>query len=175
MHHKIIFTGPVGAGKSTAIAAISDKPVVTTEARASDEVSLRKQTTTVAMDYGVLQLADGQSVHLYGTPGQQRFDYMWEILSRGGLALVILLDNSREDPVADMVFYLDKFRALLQRRPVCIGVTRMDLARSPRLHSYQQKLAEMGIKAPVFEVDARKPNDVKTLVRSILHILAIGS
>lgn len=174
MNHKIIFTGPVGAGKTTAIATISDKPVVTTEANASDDVKKRKATTTVAMDYGVLNLPDGTSVHLYGTPGQQRFDYMWDILTKGGLGLVVLLDNTRNDPLSDLELYLKSFEEFLADRPVCIGVTRMDLSPEPRLNAYQSKLADMGVYAPVFEVDAREDNDVKTLVRSLLHLIAVG-
>ena len=53
----------------------------------------RKGQTTVAMDYGTLQLDAQTKVHLYGTPGQERFDFMWEILAQGGLGLVLLLDN----------------------------------------------------------------------------------
>mgnify|MGYP000211003806 CR=1 FL=1 len=69
-HNKIIFSGTVGAGKSTAINALSDIPTVSTEAVASDETARLKRTTTVAMDYGVLNLPGGEKVMLYGTPGQ---------------------------------------------------------------------------------------------------------
>jgi len=175
MSHKIIFSGSVGAGKTTAIAAISDKNVVSTDARASDDVKLKKATTTVAMDYGVLELEGGTRIHLYGTPGQQRFDYMWEILSVGGLGLVILVDNTAKDPVGEMDFYLRNFRSFLKGKPVCVGITRMDLAPEPRLDAYQQKLIELGRYAPVFEVDARNANDVKTLVRSLVNMIAVGA
>ncbi|PSF05026.1 GTP-binding protein [Marinobacter fuscus] len=174
MNHKIIFAGPVGAGKTTAINTISDKPVVTTEAEASDAVKERKATTTVAMDFGVLKLDDGTNVHLYGTPGQQRFDYMWEILVNGGLGLAILIDNASDDPLADLEFYIESFKTFLAEKPLCVGVTRMDLAPAPRLSDYNKKLAELGIRAPIYEVDARKSNDVKTLVRSLLYTIAMG-
>lgn len=173
MQHKIIFTGSVGSGKTTAIAAISDSNVVSTEANATDDVKDRKATTTVAMDYGELKLDDGTRVHLYGTPGQKRFDYMWDILTTGGLGLVVLVDNTADDPVGEMEFYLKSFAAFLKDKPVCIGITRMDLAPIPRLNEYQEKLIEFGIYAPVFEVDARKANDVKTLVRGLIHLIAV--
>ena len=70
MEHKILFAGPVGAGKTTAIASISDIPVVQTEAKATDDVAMRKANTTVAMDYGTLNLDGVAKIHLYGTPGQ---------------------------------------------------------------------------------------------------------
>ena len=68
--------GPVGAGKTTAIQALSDIEVIATEAKASDDVRKLKKTTTVAMDYGVMNLGNGDQVRLYGAPGQKRFDLM---------------------------------------------------------------------------------------------------
>ena len=79
VENKIIFTGPVGVGKTTAIAALSDDPPVQTDASASDMTQDRKGHTTVAMDYGVIRLDEHTKVHLYGTPGQERFDFMWII------------------------------------------------------------------------------------------------
>lgn len=78
-NHKIIFTGPVGTGKTTAISSISDSPVIRTDEQASDMTKDRKQETTVAMDYGVMILGDNERIHLYGTPGQERFSFMWDI------------------------------------------------------------------------------------------------
>ena len=83
--HKIIFTGPVGAGKTTAISALSDTEIVCTNEAATDMTQDRKKETTVAMDYGIMKLAGGERIHLYGTPGQERFNFMWEILVEGGI------------------------------------------------------------------------------------------
>ena len=77
--YKIVFAGPVGAGKTTAIKSLSDIEVVSTDASATDDVKLMKATTTVAMDYGLMRLDNGYQVRLYGTPGQKRFDFMWDI------------------------------------------------------------------------------------------------
>lgn len=172
--HKIIFTGPVGAGKTTAINTISDMQTVGTEASATDETALRKPNTTVAMDYGVLNLDGGGKVHLYGTPGQTRFDFMWEILARGGIGLVLLLDNRREDPLEDMRLYLEAFRDFLSDREVVIGVTGMDEKNRPGLYSYQSRLADLGMKPPLFEVDARRRDDVKMLLLALLAMLDPG-
>ena len=92
--YKIIFSGPVNAGKTTAIKVLSDIDVVSTEARASDHVKVKKENTTVAMDYGRINLDSETAVHLYGTPGQARFNFMWEILAQGALGLVLLIDCS---------------------------------------------------------------------------------
>ena len=171
---KIIFAGPVGVGKTTSIATVSDIPPVTTEARASDDTADLKENTTVAMDYGTLNLEGGQKVHLYGTPGQDRFDFMWDILTQGGIGLVLLLDNSREDPLADMEFYLNAFKDFISEREVVVGVTRMDGSPRPGIYSHQTKLKELGLNAPVFEVDGRNKHDMKTLLLALLVMLDPG-
>ena len=112
--YKIIFTGPVGAGKTSAIKVLSDIEPVLTEQLATDEVANRKAETTVAMDYGSMKLDKHQRIHLYGTPGQKRFDFMWEILTDGGIGLVLLLDNSTENPLDDMKYYVSSFERFLQ-------------------------------------------------------------
>jgi len=169
--HKIIFTGPVGAGKTTAIASMSDAPPLQTEAVASDETADRKDSTTVAMDYGTLALDNGAVLHLYGTPGQDRFDFMWEILVEGGFGLVLLVDNVAEDPVGDMASYLTAFEKFIDETAVVVGVTRMDVSHKPCLEDYNRKLQELGMVIPVFEVDAREPNDVRALLMALLVTL----
>ncbi len=175
MEHKILFGGPVGAGKTTAIGVISDIPVVSTEARPSDETARLKASTTVAMDYGILNLEGGAKVHLYGTPGQERFSFMWDILAAGGIGFVLLLDNTRPDPLADLEFYLDKFGNLIRQSAVVIGVTRMDTKPRPGLYTFYTKLAQLGHSVPVFEVDARQRQDVKVMLLALLAMLDPGT
>jgi signal recognition particle receptor subunit beta len=169
---KIIFTGPMGAGKTTAIAAISEIPPVSTDVNCTDDESKqRKKTTTVALDYGYFTLDSGERVHLYGTPGQERFDYMWTILTKGGIGLVLLLDNARPAPLEDLEFYLNAFGDFISETGAVIGVTRTDLTSHPTLEDYREKLMERGQIFPLFEVDARQPNDVKVLIHALLAIL----
>lgn len=172
--YKIIFTGPVGAGKTTAIHSISDVPPVKTDAAASDMTKTRKAATTVAMDYGVMNLAGGEKIHLYGTPGQERFDFMWDILTIGGIGLVLLLDNTRADPFQDMKFFLDSFSKFITDTTVAIGVTQMDLSTKPTIEEYHIQLQGMGIKPAIFAVDAREKNDVSLLVQALLYSLDPG-
>ena len=169
--YKIIFTGPVGAGKTTAIESISDIPPIKTDASASDMTKTKKASTTVAMDYGIMNLAGGEKIHLYGTPGQERFDFMWDILITGGIGLILLLDNTRADPFQDMKFFLDSFQKFIAETNVAIGVTQMDLSNKPTINDYHIQLQGMGIKPPVFSVDARVKNDVSLLVQSLLYSL----
>jgi signal recognition particle receptor subunit beta len=164
----------VGAGKSTAIAAISDEAPVVTEASASDMTKSRKRTTTVALDYGLMNLGDGERVHLYGTPGQERFDFMWDILTHGGLGLILLVNDARPNPLADMEFFLNAFKVFIAQTQVAIGVTQTDVSTRHDLGGYQQWLSKAGLVVPLFEVDAREKRDVSLLVESLLSSLDYG-
>jgi hypothetical protein len=173
-NHKIIFTGPVGAGKTTAIRTISDIEVVGTDAKATDMTTRKKGQTTVAMDYGLLRVEGGERVHLYGTPGQERFDFMWDILTEGGVGLILLLDNTRQNPKNDLRFYTNAFAKFISERKLVVGVTRMDLQREPSLDEYRSWLDEFSLSAPVFEIDARERADVGTLIEALLYALDPG-
>ncbi|VAW51714.1 putative ATP/GTP-binding protein [hydrothermal vent metagenome] len=168
---KIIFTGPVGAGKTTAISAICDGENMQTEALATDETADIKENTTVAMDYGTLKLDDGNTVHLYGTPGQDRFDFMWDILTKSGIGLVLLIDNTRDDPLEDMANYINSFKDFISEHEIVIGVNRYAEVNRPGLYSYHTKLEELGMRPPIFEVDSRDRNDIKILLMALLAML----
>jgi hypothetical protein len=172
---KLVFTGSSGAGKTTAIAALSEIPVINTDVRASDLThSKQKEKTTVAMDYGELTLEDGQKLRLYGTPGQQRFDYMWKILIKGALGLIILVDNAGSDPVGDLARYLDNFREFIKETGAVIGVTRMDIAAEPPLQTYYDYLQQQGIQLPILPVDARSHESVVMLIQALIAMLEFG-
>lgn len=172
--HKIVFAGPVGAGKTTSIAAISDIEPFTTEELATDEVRHLKDKTTVAMDYGLMELENGERIHLYGVPGQTRFDFMWEIISEGGIGLILLLNNENDKSLEEMDFYLDSFKDFIERTALAVGITRMQTGKGPDLDDYAEVLARRGLKVPVFEVDGRKPEEVIALVQSLLYSLDPG-
>lgn len=172
--HKIIFTGPVGAGKTTAIASVSDMPPISTDAMASDMTKSMKSTTTVAMDYGLMKLDGGEKVHLYGTPGQERFDFMWSILTEGGLGLILLLDDSRPNPLGDMEFFINAFSGFIQKTQLAVGITKTDLRSQSRLGSYHDHLRRSGMVVPMFEIDARKRSDVIVLLEALFFALDPG-
>ena len=170
--YKIIITGPVGAGKTTAISVLSDIPPVITDEAASDMTLDLKKRTTVALDYGLMKLGESERVHLYGTPGQERFSFMWDILTEGGLGLVLLIDNSRTEPFRDLQFFLDAFKGFIHGTAVTIGITRMDEKASPAIDDYHQHVSSLGWpKLPILEVDAREKEDMSLLVQSLLYSL----
>lgn len=172
--NKIIFTGPVGAGKTTAIASISEIEPVSTNVAASDMTLNRKNETTIALDYGLLQLDADTRIHLYGTPGQERFDFMWEILSTGSIGLILLLDNSRSNPGADMKFFIHAFNDMLRHVPLVIGITKTDIAPEPRPEVYANLLNKLGMRPPILEVDTRNPDDVRSLLMALLFSIDPG-
>ncbi|NOX43752.1 MAG: GTP-binding protein [Gammaproteobacteria bacterium] len=172
--YKIIFSGPVGAGKTTALGSISDIKPFKTEETATDETANRKEKTTVAMDYGMLKLDSGERIHLYGTPGQDRFDFMWEILTDRGIGLILLADNKRPDPMADLQFFLEAFEDFIDKTAVVIGITRMDMNPSPSINDYHRWLKENKLNIPVLEIDGREEKDVIQLVQALLYTLDPG-
>jgi hypothetical protein len=173
-NHKIVFTGPVGSGKTTAIASVSDIVPITTDAAASDMTQSMKPTTTVAMDYGRMDLDGGEKIHLYGTPGQERFDFMWDILTEGGLGLILLLDDSRPNPFGDMEFFMNAFDKFIRETQLAIGITKTDLNKKSRLSAYHDQLQKAGRVVPMFEVDARKKSDVIMLLEALFFALDPG-
>jgi len=172
LQYKLIITGPVGAGKTTAINTLTDFNAVQTDMPVSDEVTrARKETTTVAMDYGTLRLNPDTSVHVYGTPGQERFDFMWEILSEGADGLIILLDNNRNYPFRDLKFFSEQFADFIaESGRLIIGITRLDI-REPLLPEvYEDWMEQLGLEAEIINIDPRRKQDVLGLVHKVLEL-----
>jgi uncharacterized protein len=165
--HKFLFTGTMGAGKTTAIAAVSEIPPIVTDVTNTD-TTVAKARTTVGLDYGELTLEGGEKLKLYGTPGQERFAFMWDILARGALGLVILIDNSRPDPIADFKIYLTGFAKSLPTLPFVVGVGRTNAHPKPSIDDFADVLARSKLIAPVLAVDVRERQDVLLLVDVLL-------
>ncbi len=122
---KMVVTGPFSSGKTSFIGAISEIAVVRTERKISDETRSVKQMTTVAMDFGRLTIDKDLVLYLFGTPGQKRFDFMWEILSEGMLGFVVLVDSSRPETFREARRILDTFRGY-SATPFVIAANKQD-------------------------------------------------
>ena len=108
---KIVVTGPFNAGKTELIRSISEIDVVNTEKKVTAEAEKVKNSTTVAMDFGRITVDNDLVLFLFGTPGQKRFDFMWEILSEGMLGFIVLVDSTRPETFKEARFILETFRA----------------------------------------------------------------
>lgn len=166
---KIVVTGPFAAGKTSLIQTISEVAVLGTEREISDETRSCKETTTVAMDFGRVSLGGGLSLLLFGTPGQRRFEVMWEVLSDGMIGFILLVNGADERSVDEAERQLETFRAYADV-PFVVGVTHLDAARaeeSGALESVRERLA-LGPEAEVVACDPRSREDVKAMMLRIL-------
>lgn len=181
MEWGVLFMGSVGSGKTCAIRSISDIGVVDTDAAATDETAQLKSHTTVAMDVGVLNLSDNDKLRLCGAPGQDRFDFMWDILLMQCRGLVLFVNHANPDPVGELDHYLGALeqRLMHQRMPMVVGITHVDLNPQVSLARYHEHLERrpckfMDIPPPVFRVDARDRNQVRGLLAGLTGLLEMA-
>jgi len=123
---KMVVTGPFSSGKTQFIQTVSEIDVVATERKISSESERIKETTTVAMDFGRITVDDDLVLYLFGTPGQKRFDFMWEILSEGMLGFVVMVDSSRPETFREARRILETFRAYAPT-PYVVTANKQDL------------------------------------------------
>lgn len=156
---RVVVTGPVGAGKSTFIKTISEIDVVDTDRKATDDVAEMKSGTTVAMDFGRLTLGDGMWLHLYGTPGQSRFSFMWDMLIRRAHGFVLLAP-------AHLPGHLRAARtikAFMQQRtqcPMVVGITHADHPDAWAIEDIQLALGDASPSCPYVILNAGDPSGV---------------
>ncbi|MCG3208071.1 MAG: hypothetical protein FOGNACKC_01672 [Anaerolineae bacterium] len=123
---KMVITGPFSAGKTEFIQSVSEIDVVSTERKISSDAERVKEDTTVAMDFGRITVDDDLVLYLFGTPGQRRFDFMWEILSEGMLGFVVLVDSVRPETFREAKHILEVFRAYANT-PYVVAANKQDL------------------------------------------------
>lgn len=169
--HKIVFAGSMGSGKTEAIKSLSDISVLSTEAYNTDEQSHKKMHTTVGIDYGEITLEDDIKVGLYGTPGQDRFNFMWGVISQGAIGAIILVDHTLKNAIEDLEYYINFFKDHTDN--IIIGITHTDVNLDKSTHIYRQWLIEKKQNYPLFFIDARKKMDVLLLIEALITKLEI--
>ncbi len=123
---KIVVTGPFSAGKTEFIRSVSEIDVVSTERKITAEAEKIKNSTTVAMDFGRISIDDELVLYLFGTPGQRRFDFMWEILSEGMLGFIVMVDSARPETFREARSILETFRAYAPT-PYVVAANKQDM------------------------------------------------
>jgi signal recognition particle receptor subunit beta len=166
---KIVVTGPFNAGKTTFITTISEVAIVGTEREVTDETRGVKNRTTVAMDFGRLTFASDLSLFLFGTPGQRRFEVMWEILSEGMIGFVLLVHAGDDRSVEEATHILETFRQYADV-PYVIGVTHLDEVSESREAIFERVREKLAVPESIqlIACDPREREDVKGLMLRIL-------
>ena len=164
---KIVVTGPFSAGKTTLIRTISEITVLSTEKDITDHTKSRKAETTVAMDFGRITIDRDLVLYLFGTPGQDRFDFMWEILGEGMLGYILLLDASREDSLEEAVGILAAFRKMA-KVPFVVALNRSE-GIDPGDEDRVRSALELAEDVPVVPCDALDRESVKSVLLALLY------
>jgi uncharacterized protein len=169
--YKIVFAGSIGSGKTQAIKSLSEIPVLATEVLNTDHESHKKMETTVGIDYGEVTLEDGNKIGLYGTPGQDRFNFMWGVICKGAIGVIILVDHSLKNPLEELRHYIDIFKNFSDN--IAIGITHIDQDSNKSTHQYKQWLIDNDYQYPLFFIDARQQDEVLMLIESLITTLEI--
>ena len=165
---KMVVTGPFSAGKTQFIQAVSEIEVVATERKISTKAERAvKESTTVAMDFGSITVDEDLVLYLFGTPGQKRFDFMWEILSEGMLGFIVLVDSTRPETFREARSILETFRAYAPT-PYVVAANKQDLDDAWELDDMRHAL-RLSAKTKILPCIATDKKQVKTVLLELLY------
>jgi len=164
---KVVVTGPFAAGKTTLIRTISEITVLSTERGITDSTRKRKAETTVAMDFGRITIDRDLVLYLFGTPGQDRFDFMWEILGEGMIGYLLLIDTTREESVQEAAGILNAFRTMA-RVPYVVALNRASGDDHALVGRVREEL-DIPSDIAIIACDATDKESVKNVLLALLY------
>jgi uncharacterized protein len=164
---KIVVTGPFNSGKTEFIRSVSEIDVVSTERKISAAAEKVKETTTVAMDFGRITVDEDLVLYLFGTPGQKRFDFMWEILSEGMLGFIVMVDSTRPETFREARSILETFRAYAPT-PYVVAANKQDCPDAWEIGDMRLAL-RMDPKIKILPSIAKNKESVKTVLLELLY------
>ena len=167
---KIVITGAYSAGKTNFIRTLSDIDIVSTEYEVTNpEERLLKNETTVALDFGTIAISEDIVLYVFGTPGQERFNFMWEHLSIGCIGYVVLVDSCRPAHFAETLRLLARFSEITDA-PFVVAANKQDDPSALPL-SYVRKRLQLPYDIPLLACVATDIESVKSVVLALLaHI-----
>src|ERR687885_2172486 len=168
---RLVVAGTPGSGKSTFVKTLSDVEVIETERTATDETSLLKKKTTVAFDYGRFLFGSTLEVQIYGTPGQSRFNFMWDFLIKSANTYILLVPAHRPDDF----HYARQIISFMNQRvqiPMLIGLTHTDCPGVCSIDEIMMRLGYMNERnrPPVVKVN---PNERPSAVEALMAVMAL--
>ncbi|HNP86119.1 MAG: ATP/GTP-binding protein [Chloroflexi bacterium SZAS-1] len=167
---KLVITGAYSAGKTNFIRSISDIEPVLTEYEVTDpEERLLKKETTVALDFGKIAISEEVVLFLFGTPGQERFDFMWEVLSEGCVGYVVMVDSCRPAHLLETQRLIARF-ATITDAPFVVAANKQDDPAALPL-SYIRRRLQLPFEIPLLPCVATERESVKNVLLALLdHI-----
>jgi signal recognition particle receptor subunit beta len=166
---KILITGNFGSGKTTFVKTASEiEPLLTEKKISTPHNKKDKETTTVAMDMGKIKIDENTEIHMFATPGQKRFDFMLDILSKGIIGAIILVDATDKTSAEDA---LNLYNWIKERYdiPIVFGITKTDITGEEKFSELKNLLPE--------EEDIRilpiDPRDRESVKKAILELLTL--
>jgi small GTP-binding protein len=164
---KIVVTGHFNSGKTELIRTVSEIPIVTTETRRTDGRIGEKATTTVVMDFGRVTVDMDTIVYLFGTPGQERFDFMWDILSKNMLGFVVMVDSTNPNGITETEKIISYFKEISDV-PYLIVANKQDLANAVPPEEMKEALG-LTDEDRVVPCVATNPFQASAVIRAVLE------
>lgn len=170
--YKIIVTGSFNSGKTEFIKCISEIDPITTD-KPVTENGLKdiKNFTTVAIDFGTITIDKDIIIHIYATPGQERFKFIYDILEKNALALIVLGDMTSRESISNMYKYYREFMKI-KRLPAVFALTKKDLPNIIQDETLEQLLSNKPKEIPLIQISNKNKDEVKQAILLALQQLS---